>query len=115
MWQFVPKTTDQEVRDFSAHEPFSVADVDSFLEKADQTTRKLISSITCSNTLNIYLVDDIKKAAAKVCIEVIVDDKKIVMLEVLANLKNLLCFLYDSLCEAALTGQKYITNSRRSV
>lgn len=107
--------TDQEVKDFSAHENLSVANVDSFLEQADQTTRKLVSAITRSGNLDNYGVDAIQAAAARVGVEVTVANEKIVMPEARADIKNLLRFLDDSLYEAALTGQKYITNSKRSV
>lgn len=109
------EATEQEVKGFSAHESLSVANVDSFLEQADQVTRKLISAITRSGNLDKYGVDAIKAAAASVGVEVTVVNEKIVMPKTRADIKNLLRFLDDSLYEAALTGQKYITNSKRSV
>lgn len=109
------EATDQEVRDFSAHDSLEVANVDTFLETADQTTRKLISAITRSGNLNRYSVDEIRNAAARVGVDIAVNDNKIVIPETRADVKNLLRFLDDSLYEAALTGNRYITNSKRTV
>ena len=115
MQDIYKEATDQEVRDFSNHQNLSVANVDEFLKQADQTTRKLVSAITRSNTLNTYGVNDIKSAAERVGVQVTVENNQIVIPDSKADIKNLLRFLDDSLYEAALTGQKYITNSKRSV
>lgn len=115
MQDIYKEATDQEVKDFSSHQNLSVANVDEFLKQADQTTRKLVSAITRSNTLNTYGVNDIQSAANRVGVQVTVENGKIVMPDTKADIKNLLRFLDDSLYEAALTGQKYITNSKRSV
>lgn len=108
------EATDQEVRDFAGHESLEVANVDSFLEQADQTTRKLISAITRSGRLNNYRVEEIRAAAARVGVNIAVTGDKISIPTTKADVKNLLRFLDDSLYEAALTGQRYITNSKRS-
>lgn len=109
------EATDQEVRDFSAHVNLEVSDVNNFLGVADQTTRKLISAISRSDTLNNYTVADIQTAANRVGVTINVQNGKIVMPSTRADVKNLLRFLDDSLYEAALTGQRYITNSKRTV
>lgn len=109
------EATDQEVRDFSAHANLEVSDVNNFLGVADQTTRKLISAISRSDTLNNYTVADIQTAANRVGVTINVQNGKIVMPSTRADVKNLLRFLDDSLYEAALTGQRYITNSKRTV
>lgn len=115
MQDIYKEATDQEVRDFSAHASLEVADVDAFLGVADQTTRKLISAISKSDTLNKYPVADIEAAANRVGVTINVQNGKIVMPDTRADVKNLLRFLDDSLYEAALTGQRYITNSKRTV
>lgn len=108
------EATDQEVRDFAAHTCLEIADVNGFLLLADQTTRKLISAISSSDTLNNYTVTDIQSAATRVGVTINVQNGKIVMPGTRADVKNLLRFLDDSLYEAALTGQRYITNSKRT-
>lgn len=109
------EATDQEVRDFSAHTSLNVSDIDTFLNLTDQTARKLISAISNSNTLDDYPVADIQAAANRVGVTIDVQGGKIVMPTTRADVKNLLRFLDDSLYEAALTGQRYITNSKRTV
>jgi hypothetical protein len=109
------EATDQEVKDFTEHESLFVENVDSFLDVADQTTRKLISAITRSDNLNVYTVEEIRDAAKRVGVSITVNNNKIVIPDARADVKNLLRFLDDSLYEASLTGQRYITNSKRTV
>ncbi|HAU1759016.1 TPA: DUF4868 domain-containing protein [Legionella pneumophila] len=115
MQDIYKEATDQEVRDFATHETLEISDIDDFLGIADQTTRKLIRAISRSNTLNNYAVNDIYTAANRVGVTINVKNGKIVMPNTRADVKNLLRFLEDSLYEAALTGQRYITNSKRTV
>jgi hypothetical protein len=115
MQDIYKEATDQEVRGFSSHTSLEVSDVDAFLGLADQTTRKLISAISKSDTLNEYSVTDIEAAANRVGVTINVQNGKIVMPNTRADVKNLLRFLDDSLYEAALTRKRYITNSKRTV
>lgn len=105
--------TDQEILDFSAHNNFEVADPDGFLDAADQTTRKLIHAISRAGTLDTYDAAAIETAATAVGVAVNVNNGKIVMPAGRAEIKKLLRFLDDGLYEAPLSGQRYITNSKR--
>ena len=105
--------TDQEVQAFCGHAAFEVANQAAFLEAADQISRKLIHAISRSGTLNDYTVAQIETAASAVGVGVTINNGKIVMPADRAGIKKLLRFLDDGLYEAPLTGQRYITNSKR--
>lgn len=105
--------TDQEVRNFADHASFEVARPEEFLGQADQTVRRLVHAITDSGTLETYGVDDIQAAAAAVEMPVTVADGKIVMPTERRAIKTFLHFLDDGLYRASLTGQRYVTNSKR--
>lgn len=105
--------TDQEVQDFAAHAHFEVADAATFVTTADQTIRKLVHAIGRSGTLNNYTITQIETACGAVGMAVAVNNGRLVMPNDRAEIKKLLRFLDDGLYEAPLTGQRYITNSKR--
>lgn len=107
------EATDQEVQSFSSHASFEVADHAAFLASADQVSRKLMHAINRSGTLNNYTVPEIETAANAVGVGVTVNVGRIVMPADRAEVKKLLRFLDDGLYEAPLSGQRYITNSKR--
>jgi len=107
------EATDQEVQSFAGHNILEVQDIASFLSTADQTSRKLISAITRSDTLNTYTVPQIEAAASQVGVTIEISNGKIVMPSTRADIKNLLRFLDDGLYEAPLSRQRYITNSKK--
>lgn len=107
--------TDQEVQDFADHASFEVADVDAFMQTADQISRKLIHAIQSSNVLDNYTVNDIEAAANAVGLVVATNNGRIVMPAGRADIKKLLRFLDDGLYEAPLSGNRYVTNSKRPV
>lgn len=105
--------TDQEVQDFAAHAHFEITNAGSFLAAADQTIRKLVHAIGRSGTLGAYTVPQIETACGAVGVAVTVNNGRLVMPDDRADIKKLLRFLDDGLYEAPLTGQRYITNSKR--
>lgn len=105
--------TDQEVRDFANHATFEVARPEEFLGHADQTVRRLVHAITGSGTLEAYGANEIHAAAAAIDMPVIVENGKIVMPTARRTIKSFLHFLDDGLYRASLTGQRYVTNSKR--
>ena len=107
------EATDQEVQSFSSHVSFEVADHAAFLASADQVSRKLMHAINRSGTLDNYTVPQIETAANAVGVGVTVNAGRIVMPTERAEVKKLLRFLDDGLYEAPLSGQRYITNSKR--
>lgn len=105
--------TDPEVQVFAGHANFEVADQAAFLELADQTTRKLIHANSRAGTLDDYSAADIGAAANAVGMGIDITNGKIVMPTARPDIKKLLRFLDDGLYEAPLSGQRYITNSKR--
>ena len=106
--------TDQEVRNFVDHATIEVARPEEFLGLADQTMRKLVHAITRSGTLDRYDVNQIRTAAAAVEMPMDVVDGKVVMPTERRAIKTFLQFLDDGLYRASLTGQRYVTNSKRA-
>lgn len=105
--------TDPEMRDFADHATFALARPEEFLAQADQTVRRLVHAITESRTLETYGVDQIQAAAEAVDTPVTVTDGRIVMPGGRREIKTFLRFLDDGLYRASLTGQRYVTNSKR--
>lgn len=105
--------TDQEVHDFAGHASFETADIDAFMQTTDQISRKLIHAIQSSGVLDNYTVDDIEEAASNVGLEVATNNGRLVMPPSRAEIKRLLRFLDDGLYEAPLSGNRYVTNSKR--
>ena len=77
--------------------------------------RKLVHAITRSGTLDMYDVNQIGVAAAEVEMPMDVVDGKVVMPTERRAIKTFLQFLDDGLYRASLTGQRYVTNSKRPV
>ena len=105
--------TDTEVQTFLEHPSFGVEDIAAFKEIADQVTRKLIHAIGCSGVLDNYGPNEIEAAARTVRIPITVRDDRIVLPRSRAEIKRLLRFLDDGLYQAPLSGQCYVTNSKR--
>ena len=105
--------TNQELETFARDGEFEVKDYAGFLELADQTTRKLIHAIMRSGILNEHEAVDIQARANAVGLPVVLNNNKIVMPSTRAEVKKLLRFLDDGLYEAPLSGQRYITNSKK--
>lgn len=107
--------TDREMWAFAAHATLEIGDQSGFIKMADQTTRKLIHAISHEGILDNYDAASIQGAAKAVGINVAASNNKIVMPTQRDEVKNLLRFLDDGLYTAALSGQRYITNSKRPV
>ena len=107
------EATDAEVDKFCELQRISVADHDVFKARADQKMRKLVHAIIKRQTLNNYTANQIKTAAETQGFSVDVRNHKVIMPTEKANAKALLHFLDDGLYKAALTGDIFITNSKR--
>ena len=110
---FYSEATEPEIRSFAEHPTFKVADMEMFLNEADQTIRKLIHSVTRMETLDQYSASKIKAAAKDVKMNITTKKGRIVMPESRAEIKTLLRFLDDGLYEAPLSKQRYVTNSKK--
>ncbi len=107
--------TDPEVIEFTEHEDFVVDDLEDFVLAADQTTRKLISSIRKSGILGRATPTEIKEAAAETQLDIEMRNGKIVLPADRHEKRELLRFLDESRYSGPLSGVPYITNSRRRV
>lgn len=107
--------TDQEVQAFAAHTALQVANVQSFLDTTNQTTRKLIHAATSSGVLNAYTPTAIQAAANGTGLLVNVQNGKIVMPSDHASIKALLQFLNEARYIGPLSQQAFVTNSHRPV
>lgn len=115
LFDFYQEATDQGIADFAAKPIFDVADIDQFKHNADQTCRKLIYAIGRDGVLDRHSADEIATAAQGVGLKLDVDNDKIKVPTDRAGLKQLLRFLDDGLYEASLSGQRYVTNSKKKV
>ena len=107
------EATEQEVRDFAAHRNLRVADLDDFMLNADQVTRKLINAVIGSGVLDHHTSGQIQAAAAMTQLDVELEDDRIVLPPERRDVKNLLQFLDESRYNGPLSGQIFVTNSRR--
>lgn len=115
LFDFYQEATDHGIADFAVKPIFDVADLDQFKQNADQTCRKLIYAIGRDGVLDRHTADEIAAAAQGVGLVVDVANEKIRVPTDRAGLKQLLRFLDDGLYEATLSGQRYVTNSKKKV
>ena len=107
------EATGPEMEQFAGHDRLAVANVERFLELADQPTRKLISAVLQSRVLDDFTGEQIRDAAAQTQLEVTLQDGRIVLPANRSGLKELLRFLDESRYLGPLSGQTFIANSRR--
>lgn len=107
--------TDDVVEEFAGKPVFNIDDHDQFRQNADQTCRKLIHAINRDGVLDRHSAEEIASAANGVGLELQISDGAIAVPRAKADLKNMLRFLNDGLYEASLSGQRYVTNSKRKV
>ena len=105
--------TDQEVQAFASHSSLQVADVAAFVAVTNQVSRKLIHAISSNNILEIYTPAAIQNAASRTGLSITVENDKISMPTAHADIKALLQFLNESRYSGPLSGQVFVTNSRR--
>ena len=107
--------TDKEMREFAAHESIEVENVESFIELADETTRKLVRAVAEAKTLDKYSTTSVVEAARSVGVELNARGDRLVLPTKRAELKRVVRFLDDGLYEAPLTRRRYETNSKKLV
>ena len=109
------EATDPEVRTFVQHPSLAVADLEGFVDLADEVTRKLISAVTASGILEGFTTVEIQDAARLTQLEITLEDGAMVLPADRREVKNILRFLDESRYSGPLTGIPYETNSRRPV
>lgn len=107
--------TDAEVQSFCGLDLLSIADKSSFQSMADNWVRRKIAAINDTGVLENNTAAQIKKLAKSCGLEVVVENKKLVIPSEKKKLKELLGFLDEEVYKGAFTKETYITNSKRKV
>jgi hypothetical protein len=113
--EYYRSATDSEVLNFSGLDLLSIADKEQFRQMADTWIRRKIAAINDSGVLKNNTAAKIKKLAQSCGLEIIVDNKKVVMPTDKKKLKEILGFLDDEVYKGAFTEETYITNSKRKM
>ena len=109
------EATDPEVRTFAQHPSLAVADLEEFVNLADEVIRKLIRAVTTSGILEDFTAVEIQAAAGLTQLEIGLENDAMVLPADRGEVKNILRFLDESRYSGPLTGTPYETNSRRPV
>jgi hypothetical protein len=108
------EASDAQVEEFANLDSVHVENIDAFKVILNQTTRRLISAISAEKTLEDIAVGDIVDSAARVGLEIVVADGRIVLPTNKADLKHILRFLdHGVYTSPILEGRRFIANSKR--
>ncbi len=113
--EFYQEATDEDIDNFVGHASLNIDDLDAFKARANQTVRKLIHKVSSDGTLDNYAVADIQAKAQEMELDLDVQNGQIQVPQNQALAKRFLRFLDDSLYEAPLSGQRYVTNSKMAI
>jgi hypothetical protein len=113
--EFYHEATDEDIDQFAAHGSINITDIDAFKNDATQTIRKLVHKVLNSDVLNAHTPQDIQTKAAETGLNLTLQNGVLEVPEDKALARQFFRFLDDSLYEAALSGQRYVTNSKRAV
>ena len=107
--------TDREVRQFAADysSMFDFADVNSFVDGTSRNARKYIASVASSGVLRKHTVQSLQAATAGTKLKIEVSNGKVVMPPTGGGITELMRFLNDGRYVGPVSGEAYITNSRR--
>lgn len=112
---YYQEATDEDIDQFSQHNVMQINDLQAFKELADQTIRKLVHAIEKNEVLNNHTATEIKTRAELIDLEINVANGKVQMPTDKSAIKQLLQFLHDDIFEAPLSGNKYLSNSKKLV
>lgn len=107
------EATNAQIDDFATHAAIAIGDVEAFKAVADQTIRKLVNAVVAKGVLDAYDVSAIHTAAVSQSFDLSVDAGKIVFPADRAGAKRLMHFLDEGFYRGPLSGDAYITNSKR--
>ena len=113
--EYYREATDADIDGIAAHASLNFVDLDAFKLSATQTIRKLVHKVISSGVLNAYTPQDIQTKAASTGLTLTLANGALQVPEDKVLAKQFFRFLDDSLYEAALTGQRYVTNSKRAI
>lgn len=113
--EFFQEATDEDIDALSAHASLNFVDLDTFKEDATQTIRKLVHKVLNSDVLGQHTPQEIQTRAAETGLALALQNGAIDVPQDKALVRQFFRFLDDSLYEAPLSGQRYMTNSKRAV
>lgn len=113
--EFFEEATDDDIDDLSAHASLNIADLDAFKGDATQTIRKLVHKVLNSGVLNQHTPLEIQQKAADAGLALVLNNGVVEVPQDKALARQFLRFLDDGLYEAPLSGQRYMTNSKRAI
>jgi len=113
--EYFQEATDEDIEDFAAHSSLNLENLDAFKEHANQTVRKLVHKIRFEGILDKHTVSEIQQKAQETGLTLNIVDKKISLPQDPKLIRQFLNFLNDNLYEAPLSGQRYVTNSKRAI
>ena len=108
------EATEGEMQSFAGHFSWPAEHTGGFFEFADPVARKLVNESLTLGVFASFTPEDIRAAAAGVeDLDVVLEDGKLVPPSSRRDLKKLLHFLTEDLLISPLTGNQYLTNSKR--
>ena len=113
--EFFAEATDDDIDEFAGHASLEIADVAAFKDLATQTERRLIHKLVSTGVLDNHAPNHIQAVAAQTGLAIQVANGRLVFPQDKQEIRRFLRFLDDSLYEAPLSGQRYVTNSKRAV
>ncbi|WP_372529319.1 hypothetical protein [Parvularcula marina] len=112
---FYEEATDADIDTIAAHASINIPDVDGFKDDATQTIRKLVHKVMNSGVLDAHTSQEIHDRAADTGLTIDLINGVLQVPDDKALARQFFRFLDDSLYEAALSGQRYVTNSKRAI
>lgn len=107
--------TDQEVKNFTANDRLSIENITAFEGMANSWIRRKIAMINDSGVLENYSAPKIKSLAKATGIDIVVDNKKIVIPNDKEKVKIILGFLDEEAFRGPFSQTTYLANSKRKV
>lgn len=109
------EASNAEIDIFAQHATLQIGDVDAFKGVADQTIRKLVHAVCSKGVLDTYDLTAISAAAHAQNFQLVITGNRIQMPGDRAGAKQLMHFLDEGFFRGPLSGDAYITNSKRKV
>lgn len=107
--------TDEQIRDFAGtyEDLFDINNIDTFVSGSNRNARKYIASLIRSNVLQGIEVETLREASQETGLGIATRNGKIVMPAGSKEITELMRFLNDGRYRGPVSGDPYITNSRR--
>lgn len=110
------EATEPDLESFASHEMLHCNNVDEFKLNADSMVRKMVHELIQTDALSEHGVDKISESAAEFPdVNIVINGGKIYLPSDKKQLKTFLNFLLDNIYEAPLSGERYLTNSKRKM